>query len=290
VSPTSVGLMGGSGAGAGITGGVATGAEGAGAAGGGMGVGAMSAIAGVLGKGLQAINPKNDYGISNDVTEGKDFSHNTKGTDFNSYDTKVNMSQTEAAKELESAAKSDAALSTVESIPVIGGFASLGRGLHQSAKSILGAEEESVAGSVVDNIFNPAGYAFERFKDGDTWEGIAGLVGLGGFFSGDRLKREAEERKKKLNNEFNALQSNTYSDINATTVAASFGNEREMPSIVPYGGNLSGSSEIQSIDIPMDHENNKFQGVKIGEDSNGKPNLAEVGEEVYKNFVFTDRF
>ena len=260
VSKTGVGLMNGSGAGAGVTGGVVDTPS---VAGGGSkfleGAGAAALVGGAL------------SGISKPIAAAMDEKYeiqNAGATSMSTFDnsaTVSNETSTQMNEDRESRMKN---YDMLDSIPIVGGIFAANRMFDDDSTTTLD-----------DN-------GLKRFTSK-----YMSLSGWTGKYDKQR-KADQDAENAKISTAFNAIKSSEYAGMQAQDTAAAFGNEREMPTnLVPYGGMLQGSgSEIQSIDIPMTHENNKFQGVKIGEDSTGKPNLAEVGEEIYKDFVFTDRF
>lgn len=61
-----------------------------------------------------------------------------------------------------------------------------------------------------------------------------------------------------------------------------------------FGGELNTnggdfSTGLTFIDEGGTHESNPYEGVPMGVDPNGKPNLVEEGEAVYNNYVFSNR-
>lgn len=60
-----------------------------------------------------------------------------------------------------------------------------------------------------------------------------------------------------------------------------------------YGGNLNHSGDFSNDVIFIDeggtHEQNPFEGVLMGYDNEGTPNLVEEGEVIYNDYVFSNR-
>ena len=61
-----------------------------------------------------------------------------------------------------------------------------------------------------------------------------------------------------------------------------------------FGGELNTnggdfSTGLMFIDEGGTHESNPYEGVPMGVDSNGKPNLVEEGEAIYNDYVFSNR-
>lgn len=260
VSPTDVGLMNGSGAGAGITGGVLQKLPGdlAGAnSGATSNLGIISAVSGGLSS------------ISKPIAAAMDEKYKVEnaGATMQNYDTSAGISNSTSKQMNKDRNKRMAIYDGLDSVPILGGIYAANRMFDDDSSTTLD-----------DNGYKRF---TSKYMSSDGW--------FGGYDKRVAEDKAAEERK--ISDEYNSLVTTHYAQSNANSVASAFGNERAAPRVVPYGGSVSGDGgDIQSIQIPMDHKNNKFKGVKIGEDSEGNPNLAEVGEEVYKDFVFTNRF
>ncbi len=90
------------------------------------------------------------------------------------------------------------------------------------------------------------------------------------------------------------MQQNRYFDtINNRTAALSKNNNNQLP-LYAFGGELGTNGTdwtngLLHIDEGGSHESNPFDGVPMGFDSEGVPNLVEEGETIYNNYVFSDR-
>lgn len=131
----------------------------------------------------------------------------------------------------------------------------------------------------------------------DTWETTAlgtnfsdNYVGKDGWFS-KKAKNKAKELRDKtqianafvensLLNNANNISRNTMNDLEANYAA--------------FGGylNTHGTSfptGLTMINAGGTHENNPYEGVPMGVDNEGKPNLVEEGEVIYNDYVFSNR-
>lgn len=126
--------------------------------------------------------------------------------------------------------------------------------------------------------------------------GIGALVGLGasllGSSRGDSKAKQKEAELKLLREE--ALEDNhrnflmgmqnaeMQTDFQALSNLAAFGGPLQS-----YGGDWSNG--LISIDNGGSHEGNPYEGVPMGTDQNGTPNLVEEGETVFMDYVFSKR-
>lgn len=126
--------------------------------------------------------------------------------------------------------------------------------------------------------------------------GIGALVGLGasllGSSRGDSKAKQKEAELKLLREE--ALEDNhrnflmgmqnaeMQTDFQALSNLAAFGGPLQS-----YGGDWSNG--LISIDNGGSHERNPYEGVPMGVDQNGTPNLVEEGETVFMDYVFSKR-
>jgi hypothetical protein len=126
--------------------------------------------------------------------------------------------------------------------------------------------------------------------------GIGALAGLGasllGSSRGDSKAKQKEAELKLLREE--ALEDNhrnflmgmqnaeMQTDFQALSNLAAFGGPLQS-----YGGDWSNG--LISIDNGGSHERNPYEGVPMGVDQNGTPNLVEEGETVFMDYVFSKR-
>ena len=121
--------------------------------------------------------------------------------------------------------------------------------------------------------------------------GAMGLAGVGSLIGNQRAKTQAQELNKK-NNQVNIDAINKGSAIFDNIASNNtFNMEKNLASL---GGNLFNrganyDSGLMLINEGGTHESNPNEGIQLGTDENGTPNLVEQGEVVYKNYVFSNR-
>lgn len=123
--------------------------------------------------------------------------------------------------------------------------------------------------------------------------GAVGALGSGaGWIAGGaKAKKEAErlEREAKIAN-----LSATNKALSAKDSILENKTNDFMRNVASYGGplfNLSGEFDngLTFINEGDTHENNPFDGVQVGIDNQGIPNLVEEGEIIYNDYVFSNR-
>ena len=137
--------------------------------------------------------------------------------------------------------------------------------------------------------------------------GVAGVLGSGaGWLMGkSKAKAEAErlERESLLSNTSalakaedarNDIQLNDYNNFRRN-VAAKGGRIHTMKDNIFNNGGLMHqhggifSNGIISVNNGGTHEQNPFEGVQIGVDAQGIPNMVEEGEVIWNDYVFSNR-
>ena len=137
--------------------------------------------------------------------------------------------------------------------------------------------------------------------------GVAGILGSGaGWLMGkSKAKAEAErlERESLLSNAFalaraedarDDIKLNDYNNFRRN-VAAKGGRIHTMKDNIFNNGGLMHqhggifSNGIIFIDNGGTHEQNPFEGVQIGVDAQGVPNMVEEGEVIWQDYVFSNR-
>ena len=121
--------------------------------------------------------------------------------------------------------------------------------------------------------------------------GSMAISGLGSIIGNRRAKQQAEQdnlinKRNNINaiNKMNLLNSNIASN-----------NIRNMEqNLLSLGGNLFNrganyDSGLMLINEGGSHESNPNEGIQLGTDEQGNPNLVEQGEVVYKYYVFSNR-
>ena len=121
--------------------------------------------------------------------------------------------------------------------------------------------------------------------------GAMGLAGVGSLIGNQRAKTQAQELNKK-NNQVNIDAINKGSAIFDNIASNNtFNMEKNLASL---GGNLFNrganyDSGLMLINEGGTHESNPNEGIQLGTDENGTPNLVEQGEVVYNDYVFSNR-
>lgn len=122
---------------------------------------------------------------------------------------------------------------------------------------------------------------------------IAGIgSGIASWIGG---KSKAKRRARKFNEQI--TQANERLDRNFETAVDSLGEQQinnALMNYAAYGGPLESNgitwpSDLMFINNGDTHENNPNEGVQIGVDSQGVPNLVEEGEVIYGDYVFSNR-
>ena len=122
---------------------------------------------------------------------------------------------------------------------------------------------------------------------------IAGIgSGIASWIGG---KSKAKKRARKLNEQI--AQANNRLDRNFETAVDNLEEQQlnnALMNYAAYGGPLESNgvtwpSDLMFINNGDTHENNPNEGVQIGVDSQGVPNLVEEGEVVYGDYVFSNR-
>lgn len=168
------------------------------------------------------------------------------------------------------------------------------------------------AGQMVGNTLKGVGSgAVAGAQIGGPWGavigGAAGLLGgLGGIFSGNKKARdkanELNLEAKRANEQYLASFENAASNTHNTmfnnsllNMAARGGKLYIQPKRVFNNGGLMHqhggifSNGITFIDNGGTHEQNPFEGVQIGVDAQGIPNMVEEGEVIWQDYVFSNR-
>ena len=117
------------------------------------------------------------------------------------------------------------------------------------------------------------------------------ISGLGSIIGNRRAKQQAEQDN--LINKRNNI--NTINKMNLLNSNIASNNIRNMEqNLLSLGGNLFNrganyDSGLMLINEGGSHESNPNEGIQLGTDEQGNPNLVEQGEVVYKDYVFSNR-
>lgn len=108
-----------------------------------------------------------------------------------------------------------------------------------------------------------------------------------GWFNGHQY-RKAVEGAKESKNQLASVIPNTANKINMQN------NLSIKQNYASFGGNLNTAGAnfttgMKHINKGDTHENNPYEGVPMGVDPQGTPNLVEEGETIYNDYVFSDR-
>lgn len=129
------------------------------------------------------------------------------------------------------------------------------------------------------------------------------------YLNNQEMSAIAKQRLTSLPNSFQALSEmntyNAFAEGGDLSREKNYGSKKKPYLSVPsgdfaephrsaFGGwlNTQGgdfTNGVKFIDEGGSHEENPYQGIQIGVDPEGVPNLVEEGEVVYNNYVFSDR-
>ena len=125
---------------------------------------------------------------------------------------------------------------------------------------------------------------------------IGALIGAGASLLGSwRGENEAKAKEAELRRlRANALEDNQRNFLAGVRNAEQQVNFQALSNIAAFGGPLQSnggnwSNGLITIDAGGTHESNPYDGVPMGLDSQGVPNLLEEGEVVWKDYVFSNR-
>ena len=154
------------------------------------------------------------------------------------------------------------------------------------------------------NSFQSDASSFDTLAD--TWGSTAlgtnfsdDYIGKDGWFA-NKAKNKAKALREELNeaNAFveNSLQNNANNLIENTknNLEANYAALGGLLQHYAFGGNLNTNGTdfptgLTFIDEGGTHESNPYEGVPMGVDPEGNPNLVEEGEVVYNDYVFSNR-
>ena len=120
--------------------------------------------------------------------------------------------------------------------------------------------------------------------------GAAGLISSGiGWIAGDT---KAQNEAERLNREAKAAEQRRLANFDLAVNNLEQQNLMyDMANYAKYGGPLFNefSNGITKINEGGSHEENPYEGVQVGVDNEGIPNLAEEGELIFNDYVFSNR-
>lgn len=161
-------------------------------------------------------------------------------------------------------------------------------------RDVRGMSEGQMVGNTLGSI---ASGASAGASVGGPFGAIAGIaVGLGsslaGIFSGNnKAKRKAAELNRLGQEQNETMLANVGSNIDNVVM-----NEinKDRINVAAYGGPLYDftgdfTNGVIFINEGGTHEQNPFEGVMVGVDNEGTPNLVEEGEVIWNDYVFSNR-
>lgn len=179
---------------------------------------------------------------------------------------------------------------------------------NYTAEDVRGLSAGQMAGNTLKGVGSGA---VAGAQIGGPWGAVIGgavglLGGLGGIFSGNKKARdkanELNLEAKRANEQYLASFENAASNTHNTmfnnsllNMAARGGKLYIQPKRVFNNGGLMHqhggifSNGISFIDNGGTHEQNPFEGVQIGVDAQGIPNMVEEGEVIWQDYVFSNR-
>jgi hypothetical protein len=161
-------------------------------------------------------------------------------------------------------------------------------------QEVRGVSDGQMVGNTLSGV---ASGAMSGAQIGGPWGAVAGaVIGLGSGIAGIAIgNKKAREKARELNNNAqlaNASYLNSFSNSVENTQNTMFNNS--LLNVASYGGplfNHSGdwTNGLTFINAGGTHEQNPFEGVQVGVDPQGVPNLVEEGEIIYNDYVFSNR-
>ena len=121
--------------------------------------------------------------------------------------------------------------------------------------------------------------------------GSMAISGLGSIIGNRRAKQQAEQDNL-INKRNNTNAINKMNLLNSNIASNNIRNMEQ--NLLSLGGNLFNrganyDSGLMLINEGGSHESNPNEGIQLGTDEQGNPNLVEQGEVVYKDYVFSNR-
>jgi hypothetical protein len=167
---------------------------------------------------------------------------------------------------------------------------------NYTAKELRGLTDGQILGNTLMNMAQGAASG-TGIWDRVINTGVAGVSGLiGGLIGGkkarekaDKLNREAEIANNRYLANFENAASNTHNTMFNNTLLnmAAKGGRIYIKPMHQHGGIFSNGVTI--IGNGGTHEQNPFEGVQIGVDNQGIPNMVEEGEVIWQDYVFSNR-
>ena len=154
------------------------------------------------------------------------------------------------------------------------------------------------AGQTVGNIFTSMGSgATMGASVGGPWGAVAGAGagllkgGIEAWVANANAKKKTEKYNTRRQNAIDTAMNNfsaraeSIEDLSNSKLASQYFADGGFTST--HG--IDFTNGIIEINNGSTHEQNPFEGVPIGMDAEGTPNLVEEGEVIFKNYVFSNR-
>ena len=169
------------------------------------------------------------------------------------------------------------------------------------AKDLKGVSTGQQIGNVVNSTMSGASTGA---KIGGPWGAVAGAVvgagtSIGGIFAGKgKAKRLADslnamatlansDNIEQYNMAMMMANNNIYDNLYGNISAYGGNLNMDIPNYQTHGGEFS--NNVKKINEGGTHEENPNNGVIMGIDEQGVPNLVEEGEVIYNDYVYSNR-
>lgn len=169
------------------------------------------------------------------------------------------------------------------------------------AKDLKGVSTGQQIGNVVNSTMSGASTGA---KIGGPWGAVAGAVvgagtSIGGIFAGkSKAKRLADslnamatlansDNIEQYNTAMMMANNNIYDNLYGNISAYGGNLNMDIPNYQTHGGEFS--NNVKKINEGGTHEENPNNGVIMGIDEQGVPNLVEEGEVIYNDYVYSNR-
>ena len=226
---------------------------------------ATGALSGTLG----VIGAVKDISTVKDTTEYENSLENIKNETFNAGSTEDFMSQINNKSSVDNI-----------SMEALTGTKAENR---KTAGKAIGSGAS--AGAAVGSLFGPIGTAIGGAA-GALIGGVASLLG------NKKKKKEAEQKQKQLEEQRRSamLQQSANIGVASDNLQSNMASDIMM-NYASEGGPLfkEFSNGVTIINEGGSHEENPHEGIQIGIDPEGIPNMVEEGEVIFNDYVFSDR-
>ena len=169
---------------------------------------------------------------------------------------------------------------------LVGGLVNAAFGTKVDEAKLNAAKE----GTATYNNFTSNATSFDDISGPEAQANVQDAYS-GGWFSSSKARRKNEELKRQR------AEARSWADRSVTNNIYNLASDQLNDALANYaafGGELGTNgtdftSGLLYIDEGGSHEENPLEGVPLGVDAEGTPNLVEEGETVYNDYVFSDR-